>query len=203
MDNLENIFNKKNKLDNQKILIGLTGKKSSGKSTVANYLEVQWLFKQLAFADPLKKGLIEIFGIDDLSFYGTEYDKNKIDSYWKSSGRELMQLIGSEIFRDYLPKILPQLHNIWVRRMEKNLIELNNSYIVISDCRFKEEADLIHKYGGIIINIQRDNLESTDLHQSETQYIKPDYVLENNNNINKFYKSIDQLIIHIMEQKII
>jgi dephospho-CoA kinase len=38
-----------------KILIGLTGKKQSGKSTVADYLVQHFQFTELSFAKPLKE----------------------------------------------------------------------------------------------------------------------------------------------------
>lgn len=53
-----------------KMIIGLSGKKASGKSTVANYLTQTHRYKELSFADPLKRGCKEIFGLTDLELWG-------------------------------------------------------------------------------------------------------------------------------------
>ena len=45
-------------------VIGIMGQIGSGKSTLSNYLVSQKKYTEFSFADPLKKGLIEFFGMD-------------------------------------------------------------------------------------------------------------------------------------------
>ncbi len=174
-------------------LIGLIGRKSSGKSTAANYMTAKWFYAQYAFADPLKRGIIEIFGIPDESVYGTEAQKNAIDPYWDVSGRQLMQYCGTELFREKLPELLPQLNDIWIRRMEKTLQQTPHSNIVISDVRFQAEADLIKRLGGILIQIERPSVIHHDNHPSETQSIQADHIITNSGNLQDFYNELDEL----------
>jgi hypothetical protein len=176
-----------------KRIIGLTGKKGCGKSTVADYLQSSWLYGQYAFADPLKSGLFEMFGVSYNSLYGTETQKNEVDPFWNVSGRQLAQVVGTELFRDYLPTLLPSLHNIWIRRMEKTLLTSPFSYIVISDVRFGDEAAFIRAQGGLIIQITR-NYPPPDLHSSENQTIAADYTIDNDTTIKELHRKVDSLM---------
>lgn len=46
------------------MIIGVSGFKSSGKDTVANYLVEKYNFKRISFADPLKDMVAELFDVD-------------------------------------------------------------------------------------------------------------------------------------------
>ena len=81
----------------EKILIGLVAPKRSGKDTAANYLCSAYGFKKYNFADPLKKGVSEIFGLTYDQLNGD--DKEKIDPFWGVTPRELFQKIGTELFQ--------------------------------------------------------------------------------------------------------
>lgn len=105
----------------EKVLIGLVAPKRSGKDTAANYLSTSYGFRKYNFADPLKKGIGEMFGLsyDQLDGEG----KEKIDPYWGVTPRELFQKIGTELFQYELPKVIDQFkdqgRNFWVRCFEK------------------------------------------------------------------------------------
>ena len=62
------------------MIIGLSGKKGSGKSTVAEYLRKRYDFEELAFATALKRACIEIFGLSEHQVFGTQEDKEKIEN---------------------------------------------------------------------------------------------------------------------------
>ena len=103
------------------ILIGLVAPKRSGKDTAANYICSSYGFKKYNFADPLKKGIKEIFGLSYEQLEGEE--KEKIDPFWGVSPRELFQKIGTELFQYELPKIFEQFKDydrtFWVKCFEK------------------------------------------------------------------------------------
>lgn len=105
----------------EKILIGLVAPKRSGKDTAANYLCSAYGFKKYNFADPLKKGVSEIFGLTYDQLNGD--DKEKIDPFWGVTPRELFQKIGTELFQYELPKIVEQFNDygrtFWVKCFEK------------------------------------------------------------------------------------
>jgi len=175
-------------------LIGLSGKKHSGKSTVAQYLTRNKHYTEKAFANPLKRGIIEWFGIPDSSLFGSEEDKNTIIPNWGVSGRQLMQVIGTDVCRDYLPTLLPSVYDIWIRRMENDLKESSSDSIVISDCRFKDEIDLIKRLGGIVIRVERPTLTLIDSHSSETQVLETNYTIHNTGTVLELYTQVDSIL---------
>jgi hypothetical protein len=113
-----------------KILIGLVAPKRSGKDTVANYLCSSYGFKKYNFADPLKKGIKEIFGLTYEQLDGK--DKEVVDPFWGITPRELFQKIGTEIFQFELPKVIEQFgdfdRTFWVKCFEKWYITKKEEY---------------------------------------------------------------------------
>lgn len=76
------------------------------------------------------------------------------------SGRQVMQFAGTEIFRKMNP-------DIWANAC-MNQIENEDTmfYAVITDCRFPNEVDAVHRAGGKVIRLTR-NMKDTDVHESE------------------------------------
>ena len=198
-------------------VIGIMGKIGSGKSTLSNYLVAEKNFKEFSFADPLKKGLIEIFGMDEKDFYGSQEDKLKINEYWNTNARELCQKVGTNIFRDNINVFLPNLksnENFWVKRTHLDIlkhIEKENSNIssnknnkiniVFSDIRFENELNYVKNIlKGNIYYIERsnniNNTKDINIHKSETnyKYLIDKYnviTLENNSSINNLYSNFN------------
>src|SRR5579863_3132559 len=54
------------------VIIGITGRKRSGKDTVGNYLVEHYGFVKVSFADTLKEACKIIFGFSDEQVYGDE-----------------------------------------------------------------------------------------------------------------------------------
>lgn len=178
------------------MLIGLTGKKQSGKSTISKHLQEQYGFKELNFADSLKKALKEILDLTDEQLDGE--DKEKLIEGYNCTPREVMQWFGTDIMRNKISKRFPSIHSVWVKNVERKLIELlkQNQDVVISDIRFKNEADLIVKYGGYIIYVESDN-NIEDLHESENNKIGYNYKIVNRKefyNTNYLSKDIHNII---------
>jgi len=160
------------------MIVGFAGKKGAGKDFAGNYLIEKYGFKKYAFADNLKRGIQEIFFLEDDQLWGES--KEIDDEFWGVSPRKLMQTIGTEIFRDSLHKYFKcnwEKGNFWVKCFEK-WYEKNGGNVVITDVRFYEEADIIKKMGGIIIFIDRQGL-LYDNHSSENYYINYDYIVKN------------------------
>lgn len=151
------------------LLIGLTGHAAHGKSTVANMFKV-YGFKEYALAGPLKRGCMEIFGLTEEQVFDDE-KKKEIDHFWNVTPREVLQKVGTELFRDKLHETIPSLNLgefniVWIRKMEqyiKNEREKNPSVcIVISDLRNIDEAKAIKKLGGYIIRIHNPRVEMNE-----------------------------------------
>lgn len=131
-------------------IIGITGKKNAGKSTVAALLVEKLGYKEFAFADPLKQILEILFLLDPKYFHDRELKEQTIEEL-RVSPRRLMQQIGTDLFRDKLEQALPELdlggHAFWIwhmqQRIKKYVNELKTAekepLIVISDIRFDDE----------------------------------------------------------------
>jgi len=156
---------------NNVTIIGLTGRKRSGKDTVGKYM-VDRGYTRVAFADALKNACREIFGFTDEQLNGDEL-KETVDDYWEHTPREILQTVGTELFRNTLPKFCNNISNdIWIRVVGKkinDLISQGQTKIVITDVRFENEYRFIKQQGGKIFKIIRpDNIRHNNSpHESE------------------------------------
>lgn len=141
-----------------KFIIGITGKRGVGKSTAAKYLTGSAnRFVELSFADPLKKACSALLGVEEKWFYDQNL-KEKVIPFWGQTPRYFMQKFGTEVFRDFVPTITPEVNSLWIQLMEKQINESDDHLFVISDVRFDDEAKLlIEKYNGMMVEIQGPN----------------------------------------------
>lgn len=177
------------------MIIGLCGKKISGKSTVASMFEEHG-FREISFADPLKNIAIE-FGFTKDQVY---YNKNEKNELWGICAREFLQTFGTEIGRDYLPTLLPNMKHVWIRLMEDTIQKNIGENIVISDCRFPDEIELVRKYGGSIVEIRRNKVEAKySQHSSENSLydLNPNYVIHNNGSLANLKKDVNCILQHL------
>ena len=178
-------------------IIGITGRKQNGKDTIGNYLIENYGYERYAFADPLKEICKILFGFNDDQLWGNK--KEEMDPFWKTTPRKLFQFIGTELFREQLYQVLPDVtDDIWVKVLEKKLMDSDPlKKIVITDIRFQNECDLIKKLGGTLIRVTRNTLEVNDLHSSEKDIddFNVDYEIINNTNKMDLYEKIDVILI--------
>jgi len=172
-------------MENNKI-IGLSGKIGSGKSTLAKLLiEYFKMFdleaEEKFFASSLKNLHKSLTG------YGgyTQEEKNiYLEDYGFTVG-EGLQRIGDGLRQIYHP-------NVWIITALKGLP--SDKIIIMSDCRYHNEADLILEKGGILVRLEGDPAEvrknsKRDLnHSSEIDlddYTKFDFIFNNTESISK------------------
>ena len=162
------------------IVIGISGKSGSGKTFAKNFITKKYGFVEYSFASPLKKiGLA--LGFKKKQLYGTQEEKLEINEEWGISGREFMIKFGTEICRDALPSVIPQMEKLWIKcfeifinkiEHENKRIEFINQYengcktqpvrgIIIDDVRFKDEVKFIQKVGVIIKLVNFDDIMKT------------------------------------------
>ena len=123
-------------------IIALTGKKRSGKDTAAQVLIKHHNFIKISFAEPLKQISKILFNFTDNQLEGDE--KETIDKRINYSPREIMQLMGTEIFRNQLKHIFPKLpmyerkENIWtsIVRDKIKFLVYNSRVKVITNADF-------------------------------------------------------------------
>lgn len=200
---MENIYKKME-------IIGICGFVGSGKDTFTDML-VEHGYVKLSFSSILKDVLSIIFNWDRNLLEGLTHEsrlfRETVDIWWSYelkiqnfTPRLAMTLIGTDLFRNKFND------NIWILAIKRKL--QNYKKVVISDCRFNNEIQMIKSLGGKIINIERNNpiwfkdyksgidcIEASKLHISETEWIRNEYeVIENNGSIEDLKKKINNLI---------
>ncbi|MBT6045902.1 MAG: hypothetical protein HOG49_03680 [Candidatus Scalindua sp.] len=88
-------------------IIGVSGKKQSGKSTLCDFLASEYNgdsyythdkdIKIYSFADPLKRFCIDAMGLKENQCYGTDDDKNTLTEYnWETLPLEIRNRFGTK-----------------------------------------------------------------------------------------------------------
>ena len=135
------------------ILIGISGKKRSGKDTFADFIleNARGVAVKRSFADALKDEAAQMLNIS----------RERIENE-KSFFRPFLQWYGTEWRRGCFGG------DYWIRQL-KQRIELSAAHvIVVPDVRFQNEADLIRDMGGIVVRVERIGESHEDRHASET-----------------------------------
>lgn len=199
-----------NHLDDRYLILGLAGRAGAGKDTGADVLCEAHQFYRFAFADPVRKEITDAFCIDPALFLRPykEHktaalavdrctDRNFVTVVAKlgqsiavpRSPREIMRWWATEYRRAQNP-------HYWTRKAGDTLHDaLRRGFrrVVITDVRFKNEADFIRYHGGRVWMISRASSESAPAnHQSESELtsIAPDVVIENNRSMTAFAAEI-------------
>lgn len=169
------------------MIIGLTGKARSGKDTVAEHLKEAYKFHHYWFSKPMKDACRSIFGWDDAHLYGELKELN--DERYEVSPRVALQTLGTEWGRNTINS------DLWILRAQKEMEQHKN--IVISDCRFDNEAEAIIEAGGIVIEISRESANEVAAHSSENGISSKliNFHIENNGTLTDLYRSVDNFLI--------
>jgi hypothetical protein len=181
------------------MIIGLAGKKQSGKTTIGNYLQDERGFLILNWAAPLKEILgRQLFKLTDEQMYG--HSRDDIIEHWGMSAREILQIVGTKLFRNNFRD------DFWVHLAKphiKQLVESNpKSGFAFGDCRFPNELDFIKSLGGAAVKIIREGMVSNDEHESENALndYKFDYTISaKSGEIDTLKDQIDRIIIELSE----
>jgi hypothetical protein len=214
------------------ILLGLCGKIGSGKDSVANYLKTNYDFHVFSFANILKDILSVAFGWDRCLLQGDTIESRKwreeIDVWWANklqiphlTPRWVLQHWGTDLIRNHFHL------DFWVLSLERKIHETiqqihfnkkknisQNKHlpccIVVTDCRFPNEFELIHRLGGIIMELKREvipysisvsnvgsNSDSHSLsHISEKLHTGfANIIIDNNDTLDSLYSKIDTFIL--------
>lgn len=186
-------------------LIGILGKKGTGKSTSADYLLSKYsgFGIEKSFADPLKKMCAELFMFTNEQVYGTIDVKEMPDANWFGrTPRDFLQKVGTDWLRNDLALMIPELgKNFFVYRFSlwyNTVLETTpTAIVIIPDVRFQNEVDYIQKMGGIVIKIERLNIDNADDHESEKEIdliTTYNYLINNDHSISDLHKNLDQVM---------
>jgi hypothetical protein len=166
------------------MIIGLSGNIGSGKDTIANYLVEKYNFRKVSFASKLKDIVAILYDWDREMLEGNTPEsrewRERDDEYWKISPRKALMYVGTEIFRKHFGE------DVWVNIVKKQICNLEEN-IVITDCRYKNEARMIKDVGGVLIYVDKDNKEQ----EYEMKSIDYDICIQKNSTKDNLYKIVD------------
>lgn len=150
------------------LIIGFSGKMGTGKNYIAENLlpnilnrmlsNIQYYY--LSFGDQIKVELGSRNG-------SMTYDKLFVNK--TKEVRQQLQQYGTEQGRDKYGK------DIWIRSMGlwmdifKNRTPNKNNVFIITDVRFKNEADWIKQHKGILIRVNADKRNEMRIHEEGSQ----------------------------------
>ena len=164
-------------------LIGLTGKKRSGKDTVAARLVERHGFARVAFADPLKEAAL---GLDPLIWIENDEMGPLKAAGWRvplgpcERLSSLVAAVGWEHAKEVREvRRTLQRYGVAIRALQPEfwvdqglakaeaLLDAGTS-VVITDVRFPNELDAIGARGGFHVHVDRPGVDTSDPHPSET-----------------------------------
>ena len=162
-------------------IIGLSGRKRSGKSTAAD------IIMDLMKGDSIRISLATPIKIDIQGLMGVPIDdtnKEIIRPVLQAYGESMKELFGS----DY-----------WVKRADRTWRQYApfTTVMVCDDIRFPLEAEWIRSLGGIVVKVKRPGFEdSSDNHVSETAIdsIKPDYIIDNDSTHHQLKTNVTNML---------
>lgn len=177
-------------------IIGFSGKAGSGKDTSADIiknmyqLDLRYKVYRLSFSKVLKRAVKILFNLTEQQLYDRVL-KEKLDARYNYSPRYILQYIGTDVIRQhfgqdfFVNRLSEEIDDI-MRRHEKAMFK-KNVLIMITDVRFDNEAEMILRSGGIVVDITRDTEQTTDNrnHVSENGISRNlvSYTIFNNNTL--------------------
>lgn len=175
-------------------LIGISGKKRSGKDTVSKKLNLFFPeFELKSYAYRLRQ-ICSILTNKPIEFFLNDNNKPVYLEEWGMNVRELLQKVGTDCFRDNLDK------NIWVKSLFSEYKHCKSKWI-ITDVRFENEVNRIKENGGIVIRVTGNYPNyiktSDDNHPSETaldNYKDFDYYINNDGTLENLNEKIQNLV---------
>jgi hypothetical protein len=184
------------------LLIGLSGKAGSGKSTAADYLTEFYGYVQFAFAGALKEVVQTAFRFTDAQMtVGKEVKDPRVGK----SPRWCLQHFGSA-FREVWPPV-------WISNLRREILDFlainGQRPIVVTDVRFQDEAEALKRMGAVLVRLGRDKghrLEACATgvpgHVSETDLDgwegweagRGNHVIDNNGTMDNLYCCLDAVL---------
>lgn len=182
------------------MILGLTGRKRSGKSTLARLLVERHGFRELSFAARLKKMAVDV---NPMVHYLDTFVPSDIDRELLANGvtpgpvylLDALRVLGEERAKDELPEVRRFYQRLgtegvrgnlgedtWVNLAEREIRAAGYARrLVFPDVRFDNEANLIRWFGGTVVEVQRPAAipDTVDNHRSEQLEVTPDRVVTN------------------------
>jgi len=169
-------------------LIGVTGLKGSGKSTVAQILQAKG-YRRERLAGILKD-MLRVLGLDDDQLDGNAKEIPSVILNGKTP-RWAMQSLGTEWGRNCIHE------DIWANALEKKIRFLWQTAphlkFVIDDIRHENEAQMLKRLSGTLWSVYRSGQGfPTDPHPSETNILllKTDKCIHNDGTLEELEQKV-------------
>lgn len=185
-------------------IIGVCGRKRHGKDTVGSFLGTEYGYQRIAFADPVKKIAMDIYGLSYDQCFGDL--KEVVDERWGKSPRVIMQHIGTEMGRGIHPDTWVHYAFTTIERVRAGepvdiFDESARGFVrktlapdtrwVITDVRFKNEAETVVRAGGQVWKVFRPGLPlDPHVSESEVDLIKPTLTLPNDGTLEDLHDRV-------------
>lgn len=195
----------------------ISGKKFSGKDTVASYISKRTTLPIFNYAEKIRSVIKHTFNLSDCFFSGEAKEskilrlfdykpavssieglKISLDNYKEFSVRNIMQDLGN-YFRNNFSK------NFWVDALINDLDKNKINDFILSDARYVNEIEeIIKKYGKdnvCSIRVTRTSdqrFQETSEDISETSldsYKNFDYYIDNNFTLEELYLKVDAILL--------
>lgn len=182
------------------MFIGISGKARSGKDTFAEMLatelnkEAHPPFVMMAFANELKLRCQAAFDLTWEQLWGE--DKEKPDERYvripansqlgvTQGPPEDVYWTAREIMQDYGAFYRTIDDQFWIKNLYKVAEDKGYTNVIVTDVRYRNEADFIGGSGGLVIRVDRENKDSVhnEQHPSEIEldnYKQFDFTVINN-----------------------
>jgi hypothetical protein len=139
-------------------IVALSGYAGVGKDACAEMLVRRYGFYHCKFADVIKQMVGQMLGVPARRFEDREW-KETIVPWLGRTPRELLQTLGTDWGRELVHP------DVWVKTTMYRVRFM--SRVVVSDCRFDNEAQAVRDAGGKVINITRPGFDPVNDHRSE------------------------------------
>ena len=154
-------------------LIGLVGKKNTGKHTCSKFIASVFSdVRVISISDPIKKACMAVYNLDE---YNMTYGKDHTVPRWNMTPREMVYKLRDSITNQ-------ESSDHWIKILAIRLDNFHDhqiTHIVIPDVKHQEEADFIRSMGGKLIHISRDSSDDGDIRDVSTEDIECDQYINN------------------------
>lgn len=188
-------------------LIGMIGRRRSGKDSFASTLVDELGYDRVAFADPLREAALALNPL-----VGPAPLPGDLTSGYRRLA-EVVETLGWERAKDTVPEVRVVLQRLgtnavralddtfWVRAAVAR-IEASSAPVVVTDCRFPNEAEAVRLAGGYLVRVVRPGAttaDDVDLHASETALddYPEDFYVDNSGTLADLAATARDLISHI------
>jgi hypothetical protein len=168
-------------------VVALTGLEGSGKSTAAGFLVAQNGFRLEKFAGPLKD-MLRAIGLQEDEIE-SPLKNQPCDALLGRTPRHAMQTLGTEWGRKCIDE------DFWLSLWHTRVVDGRGRFVVVDDCRFPNEAQIIKDLGGVIVRIERpdrkhDAQAASHISEALLNELPYDFIVQNVGSPMDLYKQV-------------